>query len=171
MFAVCQVLKILRHFTLSIFYSYFISEKIEDQSGEVTCLDHMTRNSGWDADLRCRLRYIMIFPGYDAEWRAGKECFPSSLWARQCEGRMEILGEKNNISSKRRKHRLPREGSGLTKWDVRKITAKTTATWENLAKSVREIYPVWKILRAAGDQGHLFKKYSSVLIASWGYIK
>lgn len=41
--------------------------------------------------------------------------------------------------------RLPREGAGLTEWDIRQMSAKAAVSWKDLAKSVREIHPVWKM--------------------------
>lgn len=67
--------------------------------------------------------------------------------------------------------RLPREGAGLTQWDIRKMSAKAAVTWKDLAKSVREIHPVWKIPSKCRRVGPSVKQYSSVVIASRGYGK
>lgn len=66
---------------------------------------------------------------------------------------------------------MPREGTGLTKWNVREICAKAETTWTDLAKSHRNIHPVWKFLQASGEKGHLFKQGSSEGMASWGSVK
>lgn len=37
---------------------------------------------------------------------------------------------------------VPREETGLTKWDVRKIVSNAEATWNDLAKLIPEIHSV-----------------------------
>lgn len=37
---------------------------------------------------------------------------------------------------------MPREGAGITNWDVRKISAKVQVTWKDVAKPLGEIHLV-----------------------------